>query len=149
MQTNSSIHTFKSAELFTIFTIQQSENGLDLLARNARQAAQKLAADDVASGLGTLQSLIEHLYAFRKFVRDVCTIFSLAPISVGDAHGTLAGNADRFRDTLYALSDALETHDTARLIYLLDVSLPEVLTRFRDLMPALCTHIAPNLPDAA
>lgn len=149
MLTNPSLRTFESAEMFTVFTIKQSETGLALLVRESHQAAQKLAADDVASGLGTLQSLIENLYGFRQFVRDVCAIFSLTPTLVGDAQGTLAENADRFRNTLYALSDALETHDTASLVYLLDVSLPEVLTRFRDLMPALCSHIAPNLPDAA
>ena len=149
MYTNSSSHTFESAELFTIFTIEQSETGLDLLAREARQAAHKLAADDVASGLNTLQSLIKNLYDFRKFVRDVCTIFSLAPSMVGDTQGSLAENADRFRITLYALSDALETHDTGKLIYLLDISLPDVLLRFRELMPALRTHITPNFNDAA
>ena len=141
--------TFESAEMFTIFTIERSEDGLDLLARDARQAAQKLAADDVASGLATLQSLIKNLYDFRTYIRDVCSIFALSPAQVRDAQGSLAENADHFRNTLYALSDALETHDTAKLIYLLDIALPEVLTRFRDLMPALRMQITPHDPDAA
>ena len=142
-------HTFASAELFTVFTIERSENGLDLLAADARAAAQKLAADNVAAGLATLQSLIKNLYDFRKFVRDVCSIFALSPALVRDDLGSLAENADRFRGTLYALSDALESHDMAKLIDLLDIALPEVLTRFRDLMPALCARITPHLPDAA
>ncbi len=149
MSTHPSLRTFDSAATFTVFTIKQSETGLDLLAQTSRRAAQKLAADDVAAGLSTLQSLIENLYGFRKFVREVCSIFALPPGLVGDAQGNLAENADRFRNTLYALSDALEAHDTARLVYLLDVSLPEILLRFRDLMPVLRTHIAPNYPDAA
>ena len=149
MLTEPSLLSFESVELFTAFTIERSESGLDLLAREARQAAQKLAAGEVAPGLAKLQSLIENLYDFRRFIRDVCNIFSLAPAQVGDTHGNLAENADLFRNTLYALSDALEAHDTARLIYLLDVSLPDVLLRFRDLMPALRFHIAPNFPDAA
>ena len=149
MSNNPSPHTFASAELFTVFTIERSETGLDLLTQDSRHAAQKLAADNVAAGLATLQSLIKNLYDFRKFVRDVCTIFALSPALVGDDLGSLAENADRFRSTLYALSDALEAHNMAKLIDLLDIALPEVLTRFRDLMPALCARITAKQPDAA
>ncbi len=140
---------FESVEVFTIFSLERSESGLDLLVRDARRAAQALANGETAIGLQLLQGLIERLYDFRQFIRDVCAIFGISPAQVGDAQGTMLGNADRFRRTLYALSDALEAHDTARMVQLLDTNLPESLLRFRELMPQLRTHIIPHVPDAA
>lgn len=149
MLTDPTLCSFESAERFTIFTIERSEHGLDNLIREAHLSARKLEAGDMASGLGTLHSLIENLYDFRRFVRDVCALFSLSPDMIGDDQGTMADSADRFRHTLYSLSDALELHNTEQLISLLNGALPEVLTRFRDLMPALRTEIAPMITDAA
>jgi hypothetical protein len=149
MPTEPSFRTFESVELFTIFSLERSETGLDLLIQETRRAAQALASGETASGLQTLQSLIERLYDFRQFTRDVCAIFALSPAQVGDAKGTMLGNADRFRRTLYALSDALEAHDTEQMAQLLDTTLPEALLRFRELMPQLRAHIIPHVPDAA
>lgn len=149
MPTEPSFRTFESVELFTIFSLERSETGLDMLIRETRRSAQALANGETASGLQTLQSLIERLYDFRQFIRDVCEIFALSPAQVGDAKGTMLGNADRFRRTLYALSDALEAHDTEQMVQLLDTTLPEALLRFRELMPQLRTHIIPHVPDAA
>jgi hypothetical protein len=140
---------FESVELFTIFSLERSETGLDILIRDARRAAHALSNGETAIGLQTLQALIERLYDFRHYIRDVCAIFALSPAQVGDAKGSLLNNADHFRRTLYALSDALEAHDTDKLAQLLNTNLPDTLLRFRELMPQLRTHIIPNVPDAA
>lgn len=141
--------TINSKTDFTIFSIDRSEAGLETLMQDARLAGCALADDDITAGLHLLQSLIGHLYDFRRFIREVSTSFSMDLAEIRDANGSFEDNAERFRATLHALSAALENHDTAALARLLSVDLSASLWRFKEMLPLLRECIEADLPGAA
>jgi hypothetical protein len=134
---------------FTIFSIERSEAGLDMLAENSRRAARALSDGDTNNGLRALQSLIGNLYDFRRFTRDVSVVFNMNLAHVGDAHGSFEDNAAGFRATLHSLSTALDAYDTAELARLLSVDLAASLKRFKEMLPLLRDRVECNMPGAA
>lgn len=133
--------TVKTIEALTLHSLDRTGPGLDELAEESRACARGLGASP-EEGIRQLGELAEKLHGFDVFRGDVLSVFQIDPGIIRDARGDLGECGRRLRSLLDRIPELLERGALGELAALLSADLPEVLGRYRDLVPALRGYIA-------
>lgn len=128
----------KSIEELTIYSLDESQAGLDVLMENVKNCATAFGDHNTwREGIRKLGALVETLHDFDVFEYSLCSIFNVDRRQYGDAKGNLESAASEFRATLVALNTELEQRNFKKLSDLLGNDLAGSLARFKELMPLL------------
>jgi len=127
-------------EEFTTHCLDRSLEGLETLRRDCIRCGETLL-ENQAKGFTQLPSLCEGLNDFYVFEGDVRTMFMLDTEQLRDRCGTLKETEDLFEKSLNEMPAMLESQALPDLSKHLKITLPGIIDRFQDLIPALRNFI--------
>ncbi len=128
-------------EEFSLFSLDQSQRGLDLLLDETAACGAALTGENASDGLEKLYNLVQALHDFDLFENELCSLFNLDRKSFEDSRGTLESNVNLFHKALNDIGSKLEQNDMKSLGGLVTKELSKSLARFKDLLPLIRKHI--------
>lgn len=128
-----------SIEELTLFALGRSAEGLDKLCEASRACGA--SAGDNSELIPKISALATDLRDFDVFQNDICSFFMLETDMFRDQAGTLAAARQAFRDVMDKMSEQIEQARMPELQNLLVNELPEVLVRFKVLLPLVGEYI--------
>ncbi len=127
-------------EEFTTHCLDRSLEGLESLRRDCIRCGNSLT-DMKMQDFTQLASLCEGLRDFYVFESDVRSMFMLDTEQLRDRRGTLKETEDQFEDSLNRMPNMMGEESLPDLTTHLKVTLPGIIDRFQDLIPALRNFI--------
>ncbi len=129
-----------SIEEYTVYTLDRSLEGLEDLRRDSIRCGEKMTASPF-SAIEEFRGLCQNLRNFFVFEADIRNLFMLDTEQLRDRSGSLKTVEDDFERLLQEFPQLMFTNDFPGLAERLRVTLPGVIDRFQDLIPALKNHI--------
>ncbi len=140
MINNTDVTEIETLEEFTTHCLDRSLEGLETLRRDCIRCGDTLQKNKV-KGFTQLPALCEGLRDFYVFEGDVRSMFMLDTEQLCDRIGTLKETEDHFEESLNQMPEMLESQTLTELTKHLKVTLPGIIDRFQDLIPALRNFI--------
>ena len=141
MNNTSNVDTIED---YTLYCLDRSTEGIDMLADDARACSDAIDASQFEMARRIFLSLVSNLQSLDKFEYQLCSLFQIDTGTLSDREGSLDTTERAFRATLLDMGSRLETGDLPGLSIVLRKRLTPILARFRNLLPLLKTHIAEN-----
>ena len=130
----------ESIEELTLFSLDQSHEGLESLINGARQCGTELRMNG-SQGMQILHPLVIALHDFDVFENNLCALFQIDRKEIHDRNGNLASVTAAFRGNLATIEEMLQQKDFTGLALLLFTRLPATLERFQSMLPLLRRYI--------
>jgi hypothetical protein len=127
----------QTIEESTLYALGETEQGLEVLADNARNCAQAFKDHRLQEGIEKLGHLVETLHDFDVFEYSMCSVFNVDRHSYTNANSNLEDIASKFRNALILLNTELSSQNFIGLSELLNNDLAESLDRYREFIPML------------
>jgi hypothetical protein len=127
-------------EELAVHSLDRTAAGLDELEAESRACA-RLLRDSPKDGCCRFGDLADKIDGFGAFYRDIVSLFQIDPANLGDPAGNMCACEDGFRSMQAEMLQHLERRQMGQLADLLETELPEVLGRFRPLIPLLRGYI--------
>lgn len=126
----------KSVEEYSIYALERTAEGLETLCDDSRACGQAISTGDLQA-IPKVSSLAVSLHDFDIFQNELCTFLMLNTEDISDEIGSLAETQRKFKDTLDEMATRIGAGNISHLAELLKDDLPDVLTRFKKLLPQL------------
>ncbi len=142
IDTNTDVLNIDTFEEFTMHSLDRSLEGLELLRRGCIECGENLVNHFENQGnFEDFTKLCENLHDFFVFENDVRSMFMIDTDRLRDRRGSLKEVEEKFEATLQELPNMLINNQLEQLSECLRVTLPNILDRYQDLLPALKNHI--------
>jgi len=141
MSTEESTRTILSVEELTLFSLDQSQSGLDDLITQCSEYSELITSENLNNEISRLVSFTDALYTLDAFVHNIYSLFIVDREKQSDPGGNMESNILKFRSSMQSLCEHLEKQDFQSTSLILIGDLKGSLMRFKELFPLLRTYV--------
>ncbi len=134
-------------EEYTLFSLDQSLDGLHAMTREARYCGDALRKG--APEIPKIKALAEHLHQFNMFENNVSAVFGVDRAACADAQGSFESAMTAYRKGLEDFGNSLERGDVAEAGRVLAEEIAASLARIGTLLPSVRDSIAREYGDTS